>query len=178
MFGCFFTNGYSMERYPNEINCITSDYISSFSGWSEKESSVYDIDERLLKDLTRHKIIERNQIISVKLSAICGNRGKNNCFYVEIWKMATSADAKRLSDLCNDLYQRKVDLEKPLKGCFAFENFCIWGTIYSYSAQFSVDDELNKIIRKCFDCNTIVGDLYKNKHGCTNRYLDGNTKTK
>jgi len=177
-FCLFFTRGHGEENYPSEINCIISNYISISSGQYWKESSVSDIDERLLIDLTRHKIIERNQVISVKLSAVCGNKGKNNCFYVEIWKMTSSADAKRLSDLCSDLYQRKVYLEKPLKGCFAFENFCIWGTVYSYSTQFRVDDELNKIINKCFDCSTIVGEIYRNKQDCDNHYLGGNVKTK
>jgi hypothetical protein len=148
-----FANGENAENYSNKINCVVSEYIYRFLDWEELLNE--NLDRDLLKGLIEDDgVIERRQIISARQFIITGDKGERDCLWIEIWKMASSADAKRLFDFINEMFVRsegRYYLEKPPKACFAFDNFVIWANACSFATQFNVREELNKIINICFE---------------------------
>jgi hypothetical protein len=150
-----FANGKNMETYPKEINCIVEEYITNFSNWGENSINKIFID-RLLSSLIENKIIDKSQI-SFRSFFICKEQSRPksspDCFDVEIWEMKSSTDAEELFKFLSKppaglwIY----DLEKPPKEFFIFKYFIIWVKARWNGTQFVVGEELDKIIKMCFE---------------------------
>jgi len=153
MFCYSFVSSEGLKIYPKEINCIINKYITEFSNWEEFVGHISDSDINPLGWLLEDKIIERNQVISIRQFKISGGKGKRDCFWIKIWKMKSSADAERLFVNCNESLRDRQDfyLYKMPKRFFIVEDYFIWVNACSFATQFVVGDELDKIINMCFE---------------------------
>jgi hypothetical protein len=149
-------NGKGMEGDPNEINCIVNKYIAKFPKWRKTfHNYKYCPWDWLVKD----NIIESSQFISFEDFVISGDKDNGDCFWIEIWTMKSSIDAKRLFKFLKEgvgvevpkLWSPPLSFYKPPKEFFVFENYFIWVNACSSTAQFDVYDELDKIIKMCFE---------------------------
>ncbi|MDR2577451.1 MAG: hypothetical protein LBC70_01385 [Chitinispirillales bacterium] len=150
---CFFSRGQNTESYPNEINCILNNYITEFSDWEEIAGHNFDSYINPWGWLLEDKIIEQNQIISIRQFRISGSEYRRDCFWIKIWKMVSSADGERLLAYCKESVAGGYDfyLYKMPKSFFVVEDYFVWINACSFATRFNVDNEFRKIIDMCFE---------------------------
>jgi len=160
----------SSDSYPDEINCVIDSVIPGFSQWEEFESPRSDSPVIDLLYSTNSPI----RPVSFRLFKLSGKSSSRACIWVEIWKMKSSANARKIDTLIiDDIATWEMDYgSKTPKSFFVFKEYFI----LIHGCSFVVDRRIfgiNKHIRKrCFNCGTIDGESPKdgggNKYSCYN----------
>jgi len=159
-------SGESAETYPGEINCIIDSAIPEFSQWEEFK---YRPDSPMMGLLyfTSSPI----RPISFRLFKLSGKSSRRACVWVEIWKMKSSGDARKIDTLTGDDpagWEMEYGSYSP-KSHFIFNEYFILINGCSYEVDrrvFGIDKHIRK---RCFNCAAIEGtspDNVANKYSC------------
>jgi hypothetical protein len=162
-------NDKNVKDYPDEIKCVTDSVIPGFSHWEELTAPAPNSPMACWLN----KAMSPDRVISSRHFVLSGKSDDRACILVEIWKMKSLDDAKKLyTFLENDYSLFEADLHsmcviKLPTSYFVFKEYIFWIN----GCSFSVDERIygvNKHIRtRCFNCGDIEGDFTNNsKYGC------------
>jgi len=137
----------SAEGYPDEINCVINNYIAQFSEWEEL-TEYYP--KSPMMDLLDHTE-SRSRVVSFRQFKI--NDKTPFRFWVEIWKMKSSADAKKLDNFCEKdpgRWELMCGYKSP-RSYFVFNEYFILvnGNHFGYAG--GIVHTKNQIIERCFE---------------------------